>query len=358
MTSLHALLRLVSVPRLGSLKIQLLVRRFGSSERVFSASMRELMQSAGIDQTLARHIKTRSSEKFADEQLKRVQMSGIRIVTLWDAGYPGLLRKIYDPPVLLFVKGELQQQDHKGLAVVGTRQPTAYGRLVTEKLARQLGQQHITVVSGLARGIDTLAHQHALMGQGRTIAVLGSGLDVIYPCENRTLADKICQSGALLSEFPLGTKPEAHYFPRRNRIVAGMCMATLVIEAGEKSGALITTDYALEQGRDVFAVPGPINALKSLGPNRLIQQGAKPILCIDDITEEYGQPLQSKASSPSVKMDGLEEKVFGFIQQDPIHIDMLLTKSKLPPAQVHSALLSLELKAVIKQLPGKTFVRI
>ncbi len=356
--NLHALLQLTSVPRLGPRKIRTLVRRFKSPQNVLAASVRELVQNEGIDQTMARHIKVHSSAKFADHQLERAAKISAHIVTIWDDRYPFLLKKTYDPPVLLFTKGILHPEDHKGLAVVGTRQPTCYGNLITEKFCRQLGQHRITVVSGLARGIDTLAHRAALYGRGRTVAVLGSGVDYIYPHENRELAEKIIESGALLSEFSLGTKPEPHYFPRRNRIVAGICQATLVIEAGKKSGALITSDYALEQGRDVFAVPGPVNSSQSVGPNELIQQGAKPILTLEDILEEFGYNAKVENSQPDIQLDILEEKIFSFIRQEPVHIDNLLTESKMPPAQVHSILLSLELKSAIKQLPGKNFIRL
>ena len=354
-----ALLRLCTIPRIGSVRIRALMARFGSPENILCAPIRQLMQVGGIDKTLAHYIHKGGDASFAGEQLNRLKMTGTRLTSLWDDDYPLLLKRISAPPVLLWMQGQPESLALQGIAVVGTRIPSNYGKLMAEQLTIALIREPLSVVSGLARGVDTIAH-HAVINQGGvTIAVLGSGLDVIYPYENRSLAERICENGALLSEFPLGSKPEASNFPRRNRIIAGMTLGTLVIEAGEKSGALITAEFALEQNRDVFAVPGHINNPKSIGCNRLIQEGAKLVRHANDVFEEIkGLHPAVHAKQPDIPLTSVEKRIYEHINYDPQHIDALADQCKLPAHEILTILLSLELKNLVRQLAGKNFIRI
>jgi DNA processing protein len=283
----------------------------------------------------------------------------VRVITLDDAGYPDHLREIADPPPVLYVKGELLSADRWAVAVVGTRRVTAYGRQVVERLVPEMARAGVTIVSGLARGTDALAHRVALEAGGRTLAVLGSGLDRIYPTEHAGLAREIVGRGALLSEFPLGTPPDALNFPRRNRIISGLAMGTLVVEAGETSGALITADLALEQGRDVFAVPGSILSPASEGPNRLIKEGAKPVTCAQDILEELNLTAvaQHEAVREALPENETEATLLRLLSSEPLHVDELGRSSALPVAQVSSALTMMELKGLVRQVGGMNYVR-
>ena len=355
------LLRLSVIPGIGSKKIRTLIARFKTPSDVFKASYRELLQIEGVSKLLATNIKKFQNDNFISSQLELLEKKKARIISYWDNEYPVLLKKIEDPPIILYIKGKIKQKDKKCIAIVGTRNFSTYGKLVTERFTRELALKDFTIVSGLARGIDTIAHNTVLSVGGETIAVLGSGVDVIYPNENQKLSEAITNQGAVLSEFPMGTKPEAVYFPRRNRIIAGICLATLVIEAGKKSGALITADRALEQGREVFAVPGNINNPKSAGCNDLIQQGAKLVRCIDDILEEFSFATEkTKNIEERLKHIPLlkdEEKVFSLLSNEPLHIDRISQQCGLPTSQVLGVLLSLELKNLVKQIVGKNFVR-
>jgi DNA processing protein len=357
--NLHGLLRLQSVPGIGSQRMRALMARFRSPEVILNASMRELMEVDGIEKTLAHHIRTAPDGRFADEQIFLLDKANARIVTFWDGEYPSLLKKIFDPPVLLFMRGEFAAADCKGIAIVGTRSPSAYGRLMAQRFAGELARNGLTVVSGLARGVDTIAHREVLAQGGRTIAVLGSGVDVIYPDENSKLADQIAGQGAVVSEFSMGAKPDAPHFPRRNRIISGLCVATLVIEAGQSSGALITADCALEQDREVFAIPGNINNPKSYGCNRLIQQGAKLVHSIEDIWEEIGATIHANTDDrlPNLALTEQEKKIYSLLSQEPLHIDLIAQKSGLPTSQALATLLTLELKNLVRQVVGKNFVR-
>ena len=270
---------------LGTKRFQLLENHFASMEAAWSASLGELRK-AGLDDKVASKVATQKESISPDEELSRVERAGIQALTWHDAAYPPRLKEIADPPPVLFVKGELLPDDERSVAVVGTRRATAYGREVATALTTDLARNEVTIVSGLARGIDGLAHRAALDGGGRTIAVLGSGLDIIYPQEHKQLADEIESRGALVSEYPLGTRPDARHFPRRNRLMSGMTLGTLVVEAPEKSGALLTVNHALEQNREVFCVPGSIFSPASRATNYLIQQGAKLGMDYKDVLEE------------------------------------------------------------------------
>jgi DNA processing protein len=264
---------------------------------------------------------------------------------------------------LLFARGEFHALDDTAIAIVGTR-AHEYGKLVAERLTAALVSRRMTIVSGLARGIDTISHQTALKSGGRTVAVLGSGLDMVYPPENRRLAQEIAQHGVVVSEYFFGAKPDAPNFPRRNRIISGLAFGTLVIEAGETSGALITASAALEQNREVFAVPGSILSPKSLGPNRLIQEGAKLVTSVEDILAELPSQLDmfSKttpaAESPATSFNENEQKVLALLSHEPLHIDLLARQASMPASQLLAILLDLEFKYAVKQLPGKFFIKI
>jgi len=357
------LLQLLAVPGIGPVRVRALVGHFRSTETALSAPVHALSQVEGIERTLAENIRQANNAAIAQQQIGLAERHACHLLTFWDAEFPTILKKIYDPPVLLFVKGDLRADDESALAIVGTRVPTEYGKLAAERLAAAIASRRMTIVSGLARGIDTVAHQTAIKSGGRTIAVLGCGLDIIYPPENHRLAQEISQHGALVSEYFFGVKPDAVNFPRRNRIISGLACGVLVVEAGEESGALITAQTALEQGREVFAVPGSIFSPKSLGPHRLIQDGAKLVMNIDDILVELPQQLDMFSKSPAaesltVSLNELEQKVMALLSHEPAHIDSLARQAGLPTAQLLAALLELEFKNVVKQLPGKFFIKL
>ena len=314
----------------------------------------------GIDEKTARSIRHDVNREFADEQLRRVAKQDVRIVTYWDATYPEMLKKIYDPPILLYAKGAFLEEANN-IAVVGTRSPSEYGRGVAGRLSEGLARRGMTVVSGMARGIDTLAHRGALRGGGRTVAVLGCGLDVVYPPENKKLYEQVAASGAIISEFAMGAEPAGVHFPRRNRIISGLSLGTVVVEAGERSGALITAYMALDQGREVFAVPGSIQSPKSRGTHRLIKEGAKLVEGIEDILAEMpqwrdGGETEEKRNI-SATLSGQEKDVWEVLSDEPRHIDEIAAKANVTSSEALALLLSLELKNCVRQLSGMRFVR-
>jgi len=296
------------------------------------------------------------------EQRTRAKSVGARLLVAEDDGYPSQLRSIPAPPPFLFLRGELRGEDALAVALVGSRQATAYGIGTAERLAEDLAACGVTVVSGFARGIDTAAHRGALRGGGRTVAVLGSGVDVIYPPENRRLVDQVLKAGALLSQFPMGTPPLQHHFPLRNRTIAGMSLGTVVVEAAEQSGALITAGHAGELGREVFAVPGNINSATSRGAHRLIQDGAKLVQGWDDVIAELPEvwrrclkePGATRAASPP---GGDEGRLLAFLSTEPMHIERLIEQSNLPSGRAAALLLTLELRGWVRQLPGQMYVQ-
>jgi DNA processing protein len=347
---------------------------FGSPRRVFEATLLELEQTAGLNHKTARNIKDFRDWDRARAESARAEREGVSIVTVKDPGYPEHLRRIYDHPPLLYIKGTLQADDVP-VAVVGSRNASPYGRYVTDRLCRELAHRGVTVVSGLARGIDTCAHRGALAGRGRTIAVMGCGIDVIYPLENRKLHGEIIASGAVVSELPFGTEPDRPHFPARNRIISGLSLGVLIVEAGEKSGSLITARCALDQGREVFAVPGSIDLPGSRGTNKLLRQGAKLVESVEDILEEILPQLEHPPAAPQrqksehASMPGShaapargredltekESRLLGFVTEKPLDADTIINRSGLAAAEVLAVLLSLELKGHILQLPGKLF---
>jgi DNA processing protein len=362
-SELKSWLALYTVPIIGPVRFTALVKHFGSPEKVLSASERELSELPDIGAVIVANIKSKISWEKAEEQVKLAEKNHIRIITFQDENYPEALKSIYDPPPFLFVRGEIRPNDRNAVAIVGSRLASVYGRRITERIGRELAKSGITVVSGLARGIDSIAHLSALKEGGRTLAVFGSGLDVIYPPENQKLAEKMTTCGAIISEFFLGTKPEAPNFPRRNRLISGLSLGVVIVEAGEKSGALLTAACALEQNREVFAIPGNLGAKNSEGTNALIKQGAKLVTRVEDILEELkitGRDDKSTGAQTEPDLSCLsetEKDIFKLISDEPHHIDKIAGLASLGLPQVLSTLLSLELKGLVKQLSGKMFVR-
>lgn len=354
-------LGLKSVPGVGNRLFLRLIEHFGGPERVLSASTAELKQVEGINDRLASLIHRHTIPREVREDLALAQRNGAKIVTFSDPDYPALLRHIYDPPPVLYVYGTITAGS-LNIAVVGSRNATAYGRNMTERLSEDLGKRGFTVVSGMARGVDSAAHAGALAAGARTIAVLGCGLGTIYPAENRPLFHRIVDQGAVVSEFPFLTPPDAHNFPIRNRIISGMSLGTVVVEATHKSGSLITARLAAEQGREVFAVPGSIASFKSMGTHRLIKQGAKLVEHVGDIIEELNIPEAETRSSVdagkgTIALTAEERRILDALSPYPVHIDNLARMLSLPAAQASGLLLQLELKGLVTQSPGKFFTR-
>ena len=319
------------------------------------------LKSAGIDNKIARAIQYHRGRISPDVELEKLERAGVKAINWHHPMYPPRLTEISDPPPVLYVRGEILPADERSVAVVGTRKATAYGREAADTLARYLARSDVTVVSGLARGIDSIAHRAALDTGGRTIAVFGSGLDIIYPSEHTRLAHEIEEVGALVSDHPLGARPEARHFPRRNRLISGMTLGTLVVEAGAASGALVTVRHALEQNREVFCVPGSIFFPASRGTNFLIQEGAKLVLDYKDILEE----LNLTAVSHQIEMRGIiqpeddsESLLLNHITHEPIHIDDIRRSAQLPITTVSSTLAMMELKGLIKQVGSMTYIRV
>ena len=358
--SLTQWLGLKTVPGVGNRLFLNLIQHFGEPERIFSATREELLEVEGVNHRLASVIRGYKIPKEVQEDLSLTQKNSIDIITFSDPEYPTLLRHIHDPPPLLYVYGRLQP-DSLNIAIVGSRNATSYGRKVTEHLSGSLAQRGFTVVSGMARGIDSAAHIGALSAGGKTIAVLGCGLGTVYPAENKSLFYRIAENGAVISEFRYLTPPDAHNFPIRNRIISGLALGTVIVEATHKSGSLITARLATEQGREVFAVPGSITSFKSMGTHRLIKEGAKLVEHVDDIIEELNiaQPIPSVAGKqePSITLTKEEKMVIDELSPYPVHIDKLVRRLSFSAAQVSSLLLNLELKGVVTQSPGKFFAR-
>jgi DNA processing protein len=303
-------------------------------------------------------------QDFADPaaELKKATDLGARVITSEDEEYPAALREIHDPPIVLYVRGHLTERDRNTVAVVGSRKASHYATECAKKLSFQMAYAGLTVVSGLARGIDTAAHQGALAARGRTIAVIGSGLGELYPPENAALADRIAESGAVISEFPIETKPDRQTFPIRNRIVTGMSFGVLVVEAGANSGALISANMAAEQGRTLYAVPGRIDSPAALGSNRLIQQGAKLVISVDDILDDlplvFSKKPELPATVPAADLTPDQQKVFDALGSDETLLESVIATSGLTAAVVSSTLLGLEIRRLVKQLPGKRYVKL
>lgn len=342
----------------GPARLRKLRERFDTLASAWKAPNQELHASGLDEKTVASLVETR---KFVDpeKELVNLEKSGSRAITWDDAEYPNLLREVDNPPCVLWINGAFVDRDALAVAIVGTRGPSMYGKDVAAKFATQLAENGISVVSGLARGIDATAHEAALQAGGRTIAVLGSGVDVIYPPENRRLASQIQERGAVISEYPLGTKPDAMNFPPRNRIISGLSLAVLVVEADEKSGALITTGYAAEQGRDVFSIPGNIFSKTSRGTNKLIQQGAKLVTRIEDILDDLNLGMvASHAEAQSTIPIGdseTEQAILAALSGEPVQIDDLIRQTKISADEINTALTLLELKGFVRRTLGNSY---
>lgn len=364
MNSREALVALNLVPNVGPVRLRQLLTRFETPEAILAAPRHALMAVHGISDTTADAIASWESTIDLAGELKRIQEYGCEIVTHNDENYPALLREIYDPPIVLYVKGTLTPRDKNSVAIVGSRMTTAYGLNAARKLSYQLAYMGVTVVSGGARGIDTAAHQGALSAKGRTIAVLGTGINIVFPPENAQLFEKIAANGAIITQFPFNRPADKQSFPIRNRIVAGMTLGTVVVEANLTSGALITANFAVEHGRQVFAVPGPIDSPRSKGCHDLIKKGAKLCEGAEDIVTEFEYlfPTSNKPEAGGPQLPGLtltenEKLVFDALGAEELFIDDVIEKTGLPASAVSVALLTLEVKRLVKQAPGKLFSR-
>lgn len=361
------------VEGIGNVSFRQLVDSAGSPRRVFATA--EEVLASRVGGKAARNIKDFADWEKADREVELANSSGVSVLKYTDPSYPQSLLNIYDFPPFLYVRGEILESDIN-VAVVGSRAASAYGRHVTDRLCRDLAFSGVTVVSGLARGIDAAAHRGALTARGRTIAVLGCGIDIVYPTENRDLYAEIPQSGAIITEFPFGAPPEARHFPARNRIISGLSLGVVIIEATEKSGSLITARTALDQGREVFAVPGIIDSPGSRGTHMLLKQGAKLVENVNDILEEIApqiqvpqdrqrpgpgdiegnQALRPAAARDHSSLDHWEKALIGIISRDPQDVDTIICRSGRPPGETLGMLTDLELRGYIEQLPGKMFV--
>ncbi len=371
--TVREILSLACVPGIGPARLRALLEHFKDSGVILHATARELASVPGIDQKRALAIAAffrdgipDETAAFADEQIARMDFAGAAFITILDPHYPPHLRRIYDPPAYLFMHGTIEPQDVAAIAIVGTRNPDAYGKRMAEVFAAGFATRGVTVVSGLARGIDTIAHTAALRAGGRTIGVIGSGLDVLYPAENVSLARQMIRSGAVLSEFEMGAKPDAVNFPQRNRVVSGMTLGTLVIATQVDGGAMITARSALDQDREVFAVPAPIDGTTHSGTNLLLREGrAMLVETVDDIITELEPKLRGLIPDVPVPPERVlppltlfEHQVFDVLGRDPLHIDVIAERTSLTTADTLVRLLGLECKAVVRQLPGKHFIRL
>jgi len=366
MDNREALVALNMVEGVGPIRVRQLLDCFGSPAAILGANLHQLMQAKGIGADTAQAIVDWEKNVNLAAELKRVEEFGCHIVIQEDEEYPALLREIYDPPIVLYVKGRLLPKDRNSVAMVGSRMTTPYGLEVARKLAYQLAYLGVTVVSGGARGIDTAAHQGALTAKGRTLAILGTGINLVFPNENAQLYERIIENGALVTQFPFNRPGDKQSFPIRNRIVAGMTLGTVVVEANLTSGSLITANFAADYGRQVFAVPGRIDSPRSKGCHDLIKKGAKLCEGAEDILSEFEYlfPATNRPAStaetgvlPALELSENEQRVYDTLSKEEISIDDVIRKSGLPSSAASVALLSLEMKRLIRQLPGKMFLR-
>jgi len=359
----EAFVALNMIPALGYKRVTDMLKVFKEPQDIFKASSDKLKRFPGIGKEIANSIKEWREDKL-NEEIKNIKKFNVKVVTFEEKDYPPNLKILYDPPLVLYIRGEIREEDRLGIGIVGARYGSLYGLTIAEKFAKQLSAREFTIISGLARGIDSASHRGALKAGGRTIGVLGSGVDVIYPPENKKLADEIIGSGAIISEFPMGTIPDSANFPKRNRIISGLSLGVVVVEAAKRSGSLITALFALEQGRLVFAVPGRADSAKSEGTHNLIKEGAILVQGVEDIIKEIepmlgGFKLEEKLPREpglkNLKLPENEAKVLRFISKEGVHIDELIQKSHLPPGTVNASLLKLQLRSIIKECPGKVY---
>lgn len=347
------------VKGIGAARTRALLDFFGDLETAWQAPP-DALQAAGLSPRVMKSLLQARRDVDLDQVWERIAAQGITVLTWEDEHYPRSLKEVEQPPPVLYVLGEITPEDEWAVALVGTRRVTAYGRQVAEETASRLASSGVTVVSGLARGVDAVAHQAALRAGGRTLAVLGSGVDRIYPPEHRQLAEQIKKQGAIISDYPPGTPPDAANFPPRNRIISGLSRAIVVVEAGETSGALITAAFAAEQGREVFAVPGNINSPQSKGANLLLKHGARPMLDSQDLLETLnmtaaGEQRTTRAVLPA---DATEAQLYSLLGSQPVHVDELRAQSELPIETVSATLALMELKGMVRQVGGMQYVSI
>lgn len=362
MSDLRYWLALNFLPDIGPVIARRLISIFGSPENIFRASINELRRVENIGENRAKSVANFKRWDKVQAEIENTLKNNARVIALDDKTYPEGLKRISDAPLVLYVKGDLKDDDKYAIAIVGSRTPTAYGIKTADEISHKLSSYGLTIVSGMARGIDAISHKGALKTKGRTIAVLGSGIDVPYPLENKGLMNAVASSGAVISEFPLGTKPNKENFPRRNRIISALSLGVVVIEAAVDSGSLITVNYALEQGKEIFAVPGNITSRNSKGTNNLIKNGAKLIESPEEIIDELRpqikgilkeQKLVSKKTLPEMTDD--EKALYGCLDNEPKHIDAIIRETKMSSSRALSVLLNLELKGVVTQADGKRF---
>lgn len=366
MTSRDAYIALNLIAGVGPVRVRALLDHFGNPEAILAANRAELERVEGVGPDVTGNIRRWREMVDLAGELTKIENAGARVVTGDDPEYPKNLREIHDPPVALYVKGTLSDRDTLSIGMVGSRRTTLYGQEMARKLAYQLGRVGVTVVSGLARGIDSHAHQGALQAKGRTVAVLGCGVDVVYPAENQELYEQIIATGgAIVSEFPMGRPPDRQSFPMRNRLISGWSLGVVVVEANAKSGALITANFAGEQGRHVFAVPGRADSPLSRGSNRLIKDGAKLTEDVEDILSEFEYLLPpakksavvAGAGGPTLPVSEIEQKVLTALGDEETTVDEVIQRSGLTSAGVSATLLALEMKRLVRQFPGRLYAR-
>lgn len=344
---------------IGAVRMQALIQHFGDLELAWRAAPVELA-AAGLGLKVIERVIQARGKVDLEKVWAKIESQGIKILTWQDGAYPQRLKEIDQPPPVLYIKGDYLPEDMYAVSIVGTRRVTPYGRQITEELASFLSANGMTVISGLARGVDAIAHQTALKAGGRTLGVLGSGVDKIYPPEHRQLAEQMMEHGAIISDYAPGTPPDASNFPPRNRIISGLSLAVVVIEAGETSGALITAEFAAEQGREVFAVPGSILAPQSKGTNKLIQRGALPLLNVKDLMQalDLTRMGEQKAARKIIPADETEARLMSILGGEPLHVDEIRNQTELPIAKVSATLALMELKGMVRQVGGMNYVAV
>jgi len=347
------------VKGIGAVRFKALLDAFGTAEAAWNASP-EAMAETGLSRKIIESFQRVHKGVSLEVVWEKIQTLGVNVLTWDDEGYPRHLKEIDQPPPVLYIRGSYVPEDEWAVAIVGTRRVTSYGRQVAQEVATALAQSGVTIVSGLARGVDSIAHQAAVNTGGRTLAVLGNGIDLIYPPENRSLATKIMEQGALVSDYAIGTPPDGINFPPRNRIISGLSLAVIIIEAGETSGALITASFAAEQGRDVFAVPGNINAPQSQGTNRLIRDGAQPLLNPQDVLEALNLTMVTEHRLVRVALpsDPVESRLYKLLSQEPMHVDEIRAQADMPIETVSATLAMMELKGMVRQVGGMNYVAV
>ena len=346
----------LNIAGIGYKRLIPMIEHFGSTKHIINAGPAALETLRGIGPVLKEKISLLKTGKALKKEWSLIEKHNIKVLSVFDREYPELLKQIYDPPIILYIKGKIIPEDKNAVALVGSRKASMYGLETSRRISARLAATGVTIVSGLARGIDGAAHKAALKAYGRTLAVLGNGLSSIYPPENKRLADDIACSGAVISEFPMDTEPSSWNFPVRNRIISGLSLGIVVVEAAKKSGALITASRALEQGREVFAVPGKAGSATSMGAHNLIKNGARLTESADDVLDELNLVIK-KTGSIKPGLDIEEERMYRLLSDEPEHIDIITEKSNLPVQAVSNLLLKLEVKRLAKQLPGRNYMR-